>query len=231
MKVLVLTLADSGLELVPKSLWSTDSVKKTASKRGKKPGEMILDISLHYSAMRKLKDWHKRGRPDILHVCLLVALGSLLNKLGLMDTIIHTYEGKVVFLNPSERIPRNYNRFIGLMEQLLILGRVPPQASKPLIWVTSYDLKSALNEKGVDYVFLLSEEGHKNDPVTLAKKIVAFERPAVIIGAFQSGNFSSEVMGVADEIISLGKIKLDAWNVVARVVSSIEDALGVYEGV
>lgn len=231
MRMLVLTLADSGLELVPKSLWSIDSVKKVASRRGKKPGEMILDISLHYSAMRKLKDWRKRGRPDILHVCLLVALGSLLNRMGLMDTVIHTYEGKVVFLDPSERIPRNFTRFIGLMEQLLILGKVPPHASEPLMWVTSHNLKSALEEKGVDHVFLLSEKGEKNTPSVLAEKIVAFEKPAVIIGAFQSGEFSPEVVNVADEVVSLGKISLDAWNVVARIISSIEDVLGVYEGV
>ncbi len=231
MDKLILTLAESGLELVPRILWSEASVKKTASRRGKRPGEMLLDISLHYSAMKKLRDWRKRGRPDIVHVCLLVGLGTLLNRLGLMETVIHTYQGKVIFLDPRERVPRNYNRFVGLMEQLLIYGRVPVKSEKPLMWITGYDLESALFVKDSDYVFLLDENGEKVLPGLLAGHLVDFRRPSIIVGAFQSGDFKSSVRSLANEVVSLGKIKMDAWNVVARIISSVEDILKLYEGV
>ncbi|RLE91418.1 MAG: 16S rRNA methyltransferase, partial [Thermoprotei archaeon] len=50
---------DAALELVPKSLWSHPSVRATAARRGKKPGEILLDKSLHYHAMKRLPLSHK----------------------------------------------------------------------------------------------------------------------------------------------------------------------------
>ncbi|MCP8317603.1 MAG: 16S rRNA methyltransferase, partial [archaeon] len=63
-KSLVLILAESALELIPHELWKHPSVVKHASSKGKKVSEILLDRSYHHSAMLRLKDSEKRGRPD-----------------------------------------------------------------------------------------------------------------------------------------------------------------------
>ena len=90
MTIIRLILAESSIELVPRDIIGHPSVLKTAKRRGKKPTEILLDISLHYHAMKKLRDRHKRGRPDIVHVSLLEALSSPLNLEGKLEVIVHT---------------------------------------------------------------------------------------------------------------------------------------------
>jgi len=108
---LKIILLESALETVPHEIWRHPAVVKNARRRGKKPGETLLDVSLHYHAMKNLKDREKRGRPDIVHTTLLELLESPLNKEGHLEVYVHTYQGHVIFIDPSTRIPRNYNRF------------------------------------------------------------------------------------------------------------------------
>ena len=65
----------------------------------------------------------KRGRPDIVHFTLLEALGSPLNLEGLLKIYVHTYSGYVIDVRPEVRLPRDCNRFSGLMEQLFQEGK------------------------------------------------------------------------------------------------------------
>ncbi len=227
MKVLTLVLADAGIELVPKEIASHPAVKASARRRGKRPTELLLDISIHYPAMRKLKDREKRGRPDIAHICMLIAQSSMLNRFGMLKLLVHTYRGHVIEVAPQTRLPRNYNRFVGLIEQLLMEGKVPPKAEKPLLRILGARLTDVL--KGCDVVVLLSEEGTPCPPRELASRIVEFEKPAVLVGAFQRGDFSDEVKGVASLKVSIAPEPLDAWTVVARVLCSVEDVLELYE--
>ncbi|ABL77963.1 ribosome biogenesis protein [Thermofilum pendens] len=223
MKKLVLVLADAGLELVPRELWSHPAVKSHAKRRGKNPGRMLLDISVHYAAMKTLNEYWKRGRPDIVHVSLLVAQDSVLNRLGYLHTVIHTYDGKLVELDPSMVVPRNYNRFVGLFEQLLEKGQVPPGSEKPLAKLrTGRNLGEVLKEMGVDAVYRLSEKGEPVKPLDLARRIAGSDVPAVIIGAFQRGEFSKEVLSIEAEEYSIFREALPAWTVVAEVVVSLE---------
>ncbi|MEM4684334.1 MAG: 16S rRNA methyltransferase, partial [Thermosphaera sp.] len=61
-----IVILEAGLELVPKSIANHPSILKNAARRGKKPSEVLLDVSIHYPAMKKLPDKLKRGRPDIV---------------------------------------------------------------------------------------------------------------------------------------------------------------------
>ena len=78
-----LVLADSELELVPKKIIKHPAVVKGKSK--------ILDVSLHHTAMKILKDWRRRGRPDIVHFFLLLANDSILNKEGKLRVYAVSY--------------------------------------------------------------------------------------------------------------------------------------------
>ena len=83
-------LAESELEMVPEKLLSHPAVVSSAKRRGKKPEEILLDSNFHHNALKGIEDGERRGRPDIAHVFLLVALESIANKRGLIkDVIIH----------------------------------------------------------------------------------------------------------------------------------------------
>lgn len=229
MEELVIVLAEAGIELVPQKLWRHPAVRSSAARRGKRPGEILLDVSLHHHAMLGLKDREKRGRPDITHVCLLVALSSMLNRVGLLNVHVYTYQGIWIGISRETRLPRNYNRFVGLVEQLLLRGKVPPDSERPLLWAQRLGFKEGLKEIGGSRVILLDEKGATIHPRELGRALVGEKKPVVVIGAFQRGSFSQEIRDTADDIVSIAPFPLDAWAVVARVIASVEDELDVYK--
>jgi len=224
--IIRLILAESSIELVPRDIIGHPSVLKTAKRRGKKPTEILLDISLHYHAMKKLRDRHKRGRPDIVHVSLLEALSSPLNLEGKLEVIVHTISDYVIFIDPSTRIPRNYNRFVGLMEQLLLKGKVPPDSDKPLMTAVSMNFEGLISELGVDGVVLLSEEGEIVSPGVVCDKALKENLP-IVIGGFPHGDFSESIKTFAKYQYSIYPKPLDTWIVVSRVLSACEKKLGI----
>jgi len=227
MDKLLLILADAGLELVPPEIRKHPSVVNNARRRGKKPEEILLDVSLHYSAMKNLKDRWKRGRPDIVHVLLLLTQDSLLNKFRKLETYIHTYQGKIIEVSPETIVPRNYNRFLGLAEQLLLVGRVPPNAEKPLATILKGTLGELIKEKGVTNVFRLDENGVLIKPREFAKIVIGEGRPAIIVGAFQRGDFSEEVRHIGADVYSIFSEALPVWSVVSHIMALITDEAGV----
>jgi len=227
MERLFLVLGEAGIELVPRKLWSHRAIKSYAQRRDKRPSEVLLDISYHYSAMKKLRDWRKRGRPDIVHLCLLEALESPLNKRGMLEVYVHTYDNKVIYINPNVRLPRHYLRFVGLMEQLLLKGRVPPRVDEPLLKVERYGVEELMSKLNPSKTFLLDESGKRVRVMELARQLLSEERPVLVIGAFQSGDFSERVKGFADEVISIYEDPLTAWTVVSRTITAVEILLGM----
>ncbi len=228
---LYLILVESALELIPREIWHHDLIKKHARKRGKKPWEMVLDKSLHYRAMLNLPQHHKRGRPDIVHACLLQALGSPLNKVGLLRTYVHTIDNRVVFIDPSTRIPRHYYRFVGLMEQLLVEGKVPPGSDKPLMKCERMLLEDLVKELGIEKRLLLHEGGRRVKLLDLGKEVADSmkrgEKVAILVGAFPHGEFSEDTLRIANDRVSIFDEVLDAWVVVSHVLTAIELSLGI----
>ncbi|OYT51670.1 MAG: 16S rRNA methyltransferase [Desulfurococcales archaeon ex4484_204] len=226
LRVLSLILAESSLELVPNAIASHPSVLKTARRRGKRPSDLVLDVSLHYQAMRRLRQRHKRGRPDIVHVVLLEALSSPLNIEGRLHIYIHTISDYVIRINPLTRVPRNYNRFIGLMEQLLKEGRVPPNSEEPLMTAVSMSFTSLIEELGVEGVIALSERGELARLSDICVKALDEGLP-VVVGGFPHGDFNEEVLAHAKYVYSIYPKPLDAWVVVSRIISTCEKHLKI----
>ncbi|MEM1541068.1 MAG: 16S rRNA methyltransferase [Ignisphaera sp.] len=232
MKPLTIVLAESGIELVPRSIQSHSSVISSARKRNKNPSQILLDISLHYRAMKKLNEWYKRGRPDIVHISLLNAFSSPLNIAKLLRVYIHTYDNRIIHIDPSTRIPRNYNRFVGLMEQLLLVGKVPPESANPLIFIEKKPLSVFISEKSFDRVLIMHEKGDLIPPSSLGISIVKDMKNdrnvCIIIGAFQHGDFRKEFLTISREHVSIFPKPLDSWIVVSRVIEGIENTLNIY---
>ena len=117
--MLSLILAESAVELVPNEIAGHPAIAKLAKRKKKEPRQLVLDQSYHHAAIVRLgKSGVGRGRPDIVHFSLLVALGSPLNSDGQLNCFVHTRDDHVIALDPRTRLPRNTDRFTDLIEQL-----------------------------------------------------------------------------------------------------------------
>ena len=222
--MLTLILVEAALETIPQILWNYSSVRSHSKKQKKSPQQILLDRSLHHSSMRKLENSKKRGRPDITHIVLLEALGSPLNKEGLLQIYIHTYNNFVITVNPITRIPRNYNQFIGLIEQLYKQGKVPLEG-ETLLTLEQKTLKKLLKEIKADYVLAFSRKG---TPKTLEDTIYSLQinrNIAVIIGGFPYGHFSETTLREVNETVCVDTEMLDAGVLTSRIIYDYERAL------
>ena len=216
---LTIILVDCGLEIIPKQIRRNPSISRTISK--KNYSSQLLDNALHHSAMKNLKNFEKRGRPDITHLCLLNALGSPLNKLEKLKLYIHTIHNKIFEINPDIRIARNYNRFKGLMAKLLIEERIETEHSI-LISSVNENLQNLINKFKNSEILLFSHKGRLIKsyrdlfPESSNKNYVA------VIGGFQKSTFSKEIFQLSENLISLSDYSLDAWIVVSKIINYYE---------
>jgi len=224
--LLFLILAESALETIPPKVWRHPLIVKHSKKRGVHPSSIILDRSYHHKVMGLLDCPEKRGRPDIVHFALLEALGSPLNREGLLKVYVHTISDKVINIRSDTRLPRNYNRFVGLMEQLFEVGSVPP-GEEPLLWIEDKDLKSLIEEISPSKVVGFSLEGAPSTIRDLIGGLKNLENPAVIIGGFPHGSFNEETKSLFDEVYSVDREVLDASIIVSRVIYEYENLLSI----
>jgi len=224
--LLTLVLAESALETIPKSLWKHPTIIRYTEKHGKSLEFVLLDRSYHHAAMKTLKDNEKRGRPDIVHFALLEALGSPLNKERLLQVYVHTYSDYVITIAPETRLPRNYNRFVGLMEQLFEFKKIPP-TGKSLLTIKKQKLPQLLQTIKPSYVLVFSRKGKictLEDAVsTLSNK----EKLAAIIGGFPHGHFSEKASKLADETVAIDPEMLETWTVTSRLIYEYERAISL----
>lgn len=216
---LTVILAESGLELIPEEIKSNPAIKKNI--KNESYTSKLLDNALHHSAMTKLKDVNKRGRPDIAHLCLLNALGSPLRKNGHLKLYLHTYKNLIYKINPEIKIARNYNRFKGIMAKLLMEDEIKTDNTL-LISKINNNLSDLLKSLNSEEIILFSSKGklvknhYKLFEKNLNKNYVA------IIGCFQKGSFSEEILGLSNKIVSISNHSLDAWVAVSRVIGYFE---------
>jgi rRNA small subunit pseudouridine methyltransferase Nep1 len=223
--MLNLVLVEAALETAPVSIRNHPSIRKDAARRGKDPGEVLLDRSLHHEAMRKLADAQRRGRPDIVHFCLLEALGSPLNREGKLRVWVHTVEGLAIDVAYDARLPRDCNRFKSLMEQLFAQGRVPPGAGKALLSVSHSNLAGLMARIKPSVTIALTSHGKPTVLEEVCRSVSERENAAFFIGAYPSGAMSDETLSLADEAVSIYSEALEAWVVTSRLIYEYERAI------
>lgn len=224
--MLRLIFTETALETVPRQLWNHPSVRATARLRKKKPGEILLDRALHHRAMRNIEENSKRGRPDIIHLCLLEALGSPLNREGSLTTYVHTFDEKLITVDPEVKLPRNYNRFVGLIEQLFSEGQVPPD-EKALLKFEQKSLFELLGEIKPTRVVALTSHGELSSLRDICARLTKEATPVVFLGAYPHGPMKEDVLKLADERVSIYPVGLDAWVVTSRLIYQYEVASGI----
>lgn len=176
--------------------------------------------------MKTLRDGEKRGRPDIIHFALLEALSSPLNKEGLLQTYVHTIQDYVITVKPETRLPRNYLRFVGLVEQLFESGRVP-RSGPSLLKLEHKTMPQLLREIKSNYVTVFSRKGKCQLLEETVSRLSDKERPAVVIGGFPHGHFSGTTIKLAKEVICIDQKMLEAWTVTSRVIYEYERSLSL----
>jgi rRNA small subunit pseudouridine methyltransferase Nep1 len=212
-------LAESALELVPMEIRRQPAVVSDAKRRQKDASEILLDRSFHHSAMGRLKDSEKRGRPDLVHVTLLSVTGTPLYLDGLVRVFVHTYDDNVLEIAERTRVPKNYLRFRGLMEEALVerprqgLIKVHPMALDELVRKISSDLVVGLSVQGK----MTSLEG-------LAKMVTAARSPCIFVGGFPHEHFSPTTLSMVDQIVRIHAKPLEAHVVASRAIYEVERA-------
>jgi rRNA small subunit pseudouridine methyltransferase Nep1 len=204
------------------------SVKRNAKKRGKKPEETLLDRSLHHFGMHNLPRAEKRGRPDIIQICLLEALGSPLNRLGNLRVWINTLMGDTIIVHPETRLPRDCNRFKSLIEQVFLQRECPPNSQNPLLKIHKLSLKELLEEIEPSKVIALTSHGTPTNLENLVKQLTKLENPVVLVGAYPSGPMESDTLILANEQFSIYCEALESWTVTSRLVYEFEKNSGIF---
>lgn len=190
-----------------------------AKRRGKPPGQILLDRSFHHSAMSRLKDSEKRGRPDLVHVAVLSVTGTPAYLDGDVVVFVHTYPNLVLEIAAKTRIPKNYIRFRGLMEEALAA-----KSEGDLIKVRRMGAKELVRSVQADRVFGLSVQGRLSTAEDLAARVADARSPCIIVGGFPRGHFSKETMEGIDELVRIDARPLEAHVVASRLVYEVEKA-------
>ncbi|MEM3030442.1 MAG: 16S rRNA methyltransferase [Candidatus Micrarchaeia archaeon] len=223
--MLAIVIADAALELVPAAIARHPIIASHARKRRKKPTELLLDASLHWRAMEKLENRERRGRPDIIHDLIKLALDSQLNKAGRLCMSVHTLEDKVIRMNPETRASRNYNQFVGLIEDLYKKKSIEAEG-KRLLWLEEKSLAGLLAELSGFALLVCDVRGKLFSLRELAGFFEAHRDAGVIIGGFPHGDFLSQTALANQPKISLSPVELTAPAVLAKVLSAYEYSAG-----
>ncbi len=224
LRKLRIILLESPLEIVPPEIRDHPQVVRYAKRFDIDPSEAILDKTYHYYAMAILPQKWKRGRPDIVHLCLVLLQDSILNMYGYLEVYFHVYDGRVFHVKPETHIPKHLDRFKGLMAQLLRVERVPPEG-EPLIYKVANSLREFVEKYGK--IILLWEHG---EPATVEKVVrESLETGLPIgIGMFPRGDFKKSTLRKAIKRYSLlGGKPLRAWTIVSELVCTAERILGI----
>lgn len=219
-KVLSLIFVETELELIPPSILHHPQVTTYAEKRGKPARQLLLDATYHHNAMKKLSDSKRRGRPDIIHRCLLLALDSWANYQGLLRIYIHTRNDDIISIDPRVRLPKHYHRFLGLLEQLFAQKTISSDTIT-FLSLKHQPLKSFLNTLSAP-TFLLSEQGI---PTHLIDFFHASASHHLIlgIGTFPHGNFQN-AHRYFDECLNIAPLSYSASTITAKTLFSFEEA-------
>ena len=219
--MLTFVLAEAALEIVPNEIRGSAAVVSGSRRRGVEASGILLDRSFHHSAMLRLKDSEKRGRPDLVHAALLSVTGTPLYLDGKAKIFVHTYDDQVLDIQEKTRIPKNYLRFRGLMEKALV-----ERPRDGLVKAYSAEIDELVRKKlAPDLVLGLSVQGRQTPASEIAAKITSAKNPCIIVGGFPRGHFSRDTLESIDELVRIDLKPLEAHVVAARVVYEIEKAV------
>ncbi len=207
---------------MPEEIAGQPAVTGRAKKLGRKPVETLLDRSYHHSAMKRIKDAHKRGRPDIVHFALMEALSTPLFVQGHLKVYVHTYGDRVITMADNLRLPKSYFRFEGLVQGLFRDGAVKSDEGSVLMEMRPGTLADLIREVAPGRVVGLSSSGVQSTAEEVVRKNI--DGCMFVIGGFPKGHFTDQTKTLFNCTYSIESIGLEAHVVIARVLYECEKA-------
>lgn len=218
--MLTILLVDTELELIPREMLGDKSIRMHAQKRKKAAGKILLDSNYMHTTIDRFYPGqsNRRGRPDIIYHFLTMALESILNKRGHLRIWIHTRNDKVIEISPQIRLPKSYNRFIGLMEDLYDKREIKA-GENTLLKLHDANMKSMLELANVKNPKIMSPVG---EPVKIQSVFQDKEQDqSFIIGGFSEGDYTSDVYTLG-KARSIFQEELTIWTVANELIVQYE---------
>uniref|UniRef100_A0A8C4QC01 18S rRNA (pseudouridine(1248)-N1)-methyltransferase n=1 Tax=Eptatretus burgeri TaxID=7764 RepID=A0A8C4QC01_EPTBU len=183
----------------------------------------LLNCDRHRGTLAKAGRDPGMARPDITHQCLLMLQDSPLNRAGMLQVFVHTQRNALVAIAPQTRIPRTFERFSGLMVQLLHKLNVRNADGKQkLLKVIKNPVTSHLPPGCIKVATSFHADGEPVHPRTLAND----DRPiAVVVGAFAHGSVNVDY---TEQTVSLSSYPLSAALTCTKLCSAFEEVWGVH---
>jgi rRNA small subunit pseudouridine methyltransferase Nep1 len=220
--MLSLIIAEASLELVPKELWRHNAVTSYCRRVSKRPSEVLLDNSWHFGAMKGLQNEIKRGRPDIVHFCLLEACTIPLYDDDEIQVFVHTLHDKVIEVGRRVRMPKSYHRFAGIIEKLFAEKKITNE-DQTLFALKDMTFSELVDRIKPDKVIGLSPHGQKSSYYDAASRFT--DKSCLVVGGFPKGDFEDSTKKRIDTFLSVEKRSLEAHVVVARTLYEYEKTI------
>jgi len=217
--MLVIVIAEAELELVPEEALNERCIVESAKRRGKKPQDILLDSSYHHSA--EVCRSGRRGRPDIVHITLQVLQESFLNQLGELRVFVHTRNDEVICVNNEARLPKNYNRFCGLIEKLFKEKTIETEEGKVLLRMEHKSIEDLLNELEGEKI-LMHPMGRARSELFDFLEHRRQKDVVAVIGGFPHGDFEKEH---TLERFRVGDVELTTWAAAMEVLCLYNSAI------
>lgn len=221
--MLTFLLAEAELELVPREIREEPGIQSRGKKRRRAPEHLVLDQALDHKAMRRLPEGDRRGRPDLVHLFLLLLQDSPLNARGLLRVLVHTRHDELIRVRPDTRIMRNQAKFVQLAEDLLRQGRVP--LDDPLLTLEEgRPLASILERDTQGPRVLLDEAGPLARTARFQQLARAHPDLTIVAGGFPRGAYRQADPGLFDHVLRVADEPLSMWSALVPVLAGVEDA-------
>ena len=190
--------------------------------KSKKGYDLLTCNPNHLGLLKKMNREYTNVRPDIVHQTLMTLLDSPLNKSGNLQVYIHTTKNALIEVSPHLRIPRQFNRFCGLMVQLLHKLKIRAAGeNKTLLKVIKNPITRHLpvgcRKIGTSVKGRLID-AHDLVP-TLPEEPVCF-----VFGSHASGPVEADYV---EETYSFSKYPLSASVAVSKITNAYERHLGI----
>ncbi|XP_076453235.1 ribosomal RNA small subunit methyltransferase NEP1-like [Babylonia areolata] len=180
----------------------------------------LLNCDRHQHLSKKTKRDISQVRPDITHQCLLMLMDSPLNRAGLLQVYIRTEKNVLIEINPQTRIPRTFERFCGLMVQLLQKFAIKGTDNQKLLKVIKNPVTAHLPVVGKK-IALSFNATEVVDPKTL---IPADEPVTLIVGAMSHGSVEVDY---SNATYSISNYPLSAALTCAKLCDAAEAVWGI----
>jgi rRNA small subunit pseudouridine methyltransferase Nep1 len=180
--------------------------------------------------MTKLSESERRGRPDITFLSLMSILETPLCKEGLLEVYLHLQDGRIVEVRSDVRLPRNYDRFVGLMEQLLSTGRVPPKGDS-LLHVTDKSLSNLISSLKSEYTIIAIKSGQKTTIEELTRLLPTDSSVPVVVGvgAYPHGMISESTIELFKHKLAFDSDVMMSWHVCSELLWAYSSSVGVFK--